>query len=740
MALSATACTGRTPEQFVERGNGYLAKKQYAEATIEFRNAVQRAPTFGEAHLRLADTLLERREMEGAAVSYIQASELLPNNVQAQLRAGEMLFLGGFYAEAQVCARRALRLDPKNVRAQVLNANTLSRQKKNDAALAAIQKAIELDPTRAASYQDLGAFQLSTSTPEAAEVTFRRAIEVNPKAADPHVMLASLYWAQGRTADAESELNAALALQPSHLGANRALATLYIGTGRAARAESHLRAAVEGVGTSDARLMLADYYVTINRQADATRLLEQIATSPDGYGEARSRLATLAYEAGRTAEGHALIDATLLEQPANVRALLTKAQFLLRDRKIDAAFERVGIALRGDPRSVPAHYMLASIYAQRGDPESAAKEYENILQLDPSSVAARFELARLHLARGDSASAGNLAEAVVGERPRSVEAQMLQIRTLLASGGLDRATPMMERLLSQAGTRAEVQWLAGMVWLARRDRDKARTCFERALALRPDALEPLDALIALDLTSGHQARARAALEAQILKRPNSSGLLILAGRVYDAVGDKAKAEQALLKAVAVDPQNPDGYENLVRLYATQGRVDRALSEMDALARKNPSAVGPATMMGTILQATGKLAEAQGWYEKALAIDPHAVVAANNLAWLYAEQGGDLDAALKFALVAREQLPTQPGVNDTLGWIYYKRGEFGNAVAPLKVCVEREPANPVCRFHLGLAYARTGNNELARDALQLAIKLNANFSGAATARSVLASLR
>ena len=69
---------------------------------------------------------------------------------------------------------------------------------------------------------------------------------------------------------------------------------------------------------------------------------------------------------------------------------------------------------------------------------------------------------------------------------------------------------------------------------------------------------------------------------------------------------------------------------------------------------------------------GKTAEAKTRYERALAIDPNAAVAANNLAGSYSDSGGNLDVALQFAKTAKQVCPNQPAVNDTLGWISTRR--------------------------------------------------------------------
>ena len=54
-------------------------------------------------------------------------------------------------------------------------------------------------------------------------------------------------------------------------------------------------------------------------------------------------------------------------------------------------------------------------------------------------------------------------------------------------------------------------------------------------------------------------------------------------------------------------------------------------------------------------------------------------AANNVAWVLAEHGGNIDEALNWAQVAKEKMPQDPSIMDTLGWIYYKKACIG---APL----------------------------------------------------------
>ena len=93
--------------------------------------------------------------------------------------------------------------------------------------------------------------------------------------------------------------------------------------------------------------------------------------------------------------------------------------------------------------------------------------------------------------------------------------------------------------------------------------------------------------------------------------------------------------------------------------------------------------------------------------------------ANHLALLYAQQGGPLGMALALAQAAAERAPGHPGADDTLGWIYYQNGLPLLAIAALKRSIEKDPANPVYRCQLALAYVRSGDWERAKRSLEQA---------------------
>jgi tetratricopeptide (TPR) repeat protein len=96
-------------------------------------------------------------------------------------------------------------------------------------------------------------------------------------------------------------------------------------------------------------------------------------------------------------------------------------------------------------------------------------------------------------------------------------------------------------------------------------------------------------------------------------------------------------------------------------------------------------------------------------------------AANNLAWLYQEQRR-FDEALRWALLANDELRNRPEAQDTLGWIHVQRGNYNEALPLLASVVELRPDDPTYRYHLGFAYWKTGSFR-AREGLQRAVRVH-----------------
>jgi len=108
------------------------------------------------------------------------------------------------------------------------------------------------------------------------------------------------------------------------------------------------------------------------------------------------------------------------------------------------------------------------------------------------------------------------------------------------------------------------------------------------------------------------------------------------------------------------------------------------------------------LLGIIYDRQKRFDLSEKHYRKALVINPDFAPAANNLAYLLAEHGKDINEALNFARTAREKLPNDPSAMDTMGWVYYKKGLYDSAIREFTDSLEKIPDNADVHYHLGLA--------------------------------------
>ena len=160
---------------------------------------------------------------------------------------------------------------------------------------------------------------------------------------------------------------------------------------------------------------------------------------------------------------------------------------------------------------------------------------------------------------------------------------------------------------------------------------------------------------------------------------------------------------------------------------------------------------PYTMIGILEDQRKNYDAAADNYRKALEKDPNRVIAANNLAWLYADTGkGNLDEAVRLAQGVVQKNPNVAGFVDTLGWVYYKKNLHTAAVEQLRKAVSINEAqaraantapSAAYHYHLGMALKGKGDKEESRRELETAIRLSekAPFADVDQARKALASL-
>ena len=204
--------------------------------------------------------------------------------------------------------------------------------------------------------------------------------------------------------------------------------------------------------------------------------------------------------------------------------------------------------------------------------------------------------------------------------------------------------------------------------------------------------------------------------------PNQAGAHFV---LASALANSKKFDEAIpqyQKAIELQPKSIIGYLQLARVYEMQGKPDDALAMYQkalTVAPNNPTIVGS---IGNVYLAKNDVKTAQQYFEKANSLAPHDPLIQNNLAWVYALQGQNLDVALSLATQAKQQAPDLVSINDTLGWIQYKKGNYPVAVGLLTEVVGKVPQSAEYRYHLGMALQGAGQRDRAKEELRKALQM------------------
>jgi tetratricopeptide (TPR) repeat protein len=213
----------------------------------------------------------------------------------------------------------------------------------------------------------------------------------------------------------------------------------------------------------------------------------------------------------------------------------------------------------------------------------------------------------------------------------------------------------------------------------------------------------------------------------------------LKGGIYLAQKKVDKAETAFSEAIEEHPDFMPPYYSLARIYLSGQETQKAIDQYKTILEKNPKQAGPNMLLGTIYDMQKRFDLSEKHYRAALEADPKFAPAANNLAYLLADNEDKLDEALKYARIAKEKMPGEPSVMDTLGWIYYKKGLYDSAIQEFSDSLEKLPENATVQYHMGAALFKIGQKVSARTHLEKALALDANFDGADEARRMLSEI-
>ncbi len=482
-------------------------------------------------------------------------------------------------------------------------------------------------------------------------------------------------------AAAIDEYEMALKNDPESATMEIELATLYQRQGNVKQALAHAEKSLKlDPKQQEAYFLLAGLHVGLNQLDDAIREYERILQLDPESREARLFLATL----------------------------------YAQQRRYPKAIHTIQGLLRLDPQLVVGHYYLGRIYLETDRLSEAKKEFFLVLTMDPNFIPAMFDLGVTLEREHRYSRALSMYRRILRSQPRNSRVWASIARLYLVMNRYGDAQKVFQKIRTLERNDPAVNFNIGLIYLEQKLPDSAIR-YLRPLLSHPRYQERARYFIAMALEEKGDLKA-AAREYQLVSRSDEHFIQARLRMAYLTfqTGDKVRARQIINNLLTLAPKQEEIYLTSSYFYEEDNQWDQAIQALKAGLGKVERPVEIHFRLAVLYEKQHKRDDSIQEIKKVLKLEPNNPDAQNFLGYTYAESGINLDEAEKLVREALQAKPNSGHIIDSLGWVFYKKGQYGKAVAELERAHHIMPHDGTVAEHLGDAYFQ---QKRYRDALR-----------------------
>jgi tetratricopeptide (TPR) repeat protein len=756
IALLALTSCNRDPNvakrRYVESGNKYFQKGKYREAALMYRDALQKDKRFGEAHYRLGLTYFKMDNLQEGVRSMRRAMEFLPGNAperwDAMVKLSSIFVTRGgrdkqLQAEVEANCKLLLARDPNSfdghhLSAELANVRALEALRLGDrqgakdlldTALEEYQKADSIKPNQLSLTVEIAGVYGLQENYAASEQMYRRVLATDKTYMMAYVNLYQLALRQRRLDAAEEVLKEGYRNNPKQFIFLQRLAFLYFAEKRnddMIKTLQEIKA--HAAEFPDAYLDVGDFYFRLGDADSAIReYREGMGKDRKRISDYQKRIIEVLMHQGKRAEAASLNEQILKVNPNDPDAKSLDASLKLERGDIVHALAELQQVVTQSPDNPVAHFNLGRAYAVRREWEQARQQFSKAIEIRSDYLAARLALAQLQAARGDYEAAIKAAQQVFTIDRNNMTARLIQTAAMINLKRYADARTMLEAMLTANPNSPDILFQLGVLNMVETKYKDAETNFRKVYDLNPASSRGLLGLSEAYMTQGKSDQAMATLKSEAEKAPSRLDLQMALADMAARTGQfdlAIKYYQHVLDSLEPGArQRADVLLRMGEAYRRKGDLEHAIECLEKARAVHPESIMVLSNLALVLDQAERWPEAKKVYQVALNLDPNNAIALNNLAYLEAEHGGDLNEAQTLAQRAKQFLPDRPEVSDTLGWIYLKRNLADNAADIFTELVRTNPHSSTFHYHLGQAYHQKGDRVAAERELNAALRQN-----------------
>lgn len=337
-------------------------------------------------------------------------------------------------------------------------------------------------------------------------------------------------------------------------------------------------------------------------------------------------------------------------------------------------------ALEKAPYLIEPRLELIRIYDKSGQDMKLIAVYEEILELYPDNIPTSIELGLLYHKKDMTEPAAAIFKTIGRQSLEDPNITRTLLQNLILQKRDEEALVILKQMLAEAPENTEIRYLAGVVHENLGDLEEAIDQFE---TIEPDTRY----------------------------YPTSAIHLAI---IFYKLDDLEKGIAALESAMGVvsDDDKVQMIPYLASFYKEKDMMDQALALVSSGLEMKPDNPGLLYERGVIYDRMGDTGAAMEQMAEVVRLDPDHADALNYIGYTYAEQGINLDEAERLIIKALNLKPNNGYIIDSLGWVYYQKGLFEEALVHLERAAELVPEDPIILEHLGDVYMKLEQPEKA----------------------------
>jgi tetratricopeptide (TPR) repeat protein len=402
---------------------------------------------------------------------------------------------------------------------------------------------------------------------------------------------------------------------------------------------------------------------------EAMNAYERIIAQDPQQEKVYTLLGSLYLEAGKLDQAKRIFDQLIDNFPASHAGHFYLGKIYAEQGNAAAAEKEFQRTLELEPEVLEPRFELLKLYNNQNKHEKIVKIYQDILERNPGNVRASMELGYYYYSRGREKKAVEIFKDLGNRSISEFEIIIKTIQLYIDKKKYDEGIVILRGMLKAVPDSADMNHVTGIAFYGKKDNQNALKHFRK---VTPASRFYEDAVIhAAYILSENKKNGEAItlLVDATKNEPENAEFSYYLGTFYEEEEQFEKAEVAIKQAIKLEPDNPKYYFRLGVVYDKSNKKDASMGAM----------------------------------RKVIELNPKHSNALNYLGYTYADLGKNLDEAERLILEALKYKPNDGYITDSLGWVYYKKGEFEKALEYLQKAIEIVPDDPIMLEHVGDAY-------------------------------------